>query len=89
MSPGRCIFTRLSMSPYKFVLLIVLTLLVVVFAVKNMDLVEISFYDFHLNSRNLRVPLLVVVLCSIAFGFMLSWMSGWISQMKQKALLRR
>ena len=77
------------MSPFRFVVLIIITLLVVVFAVKNMELVEISFYDFQLNSHNIKVPLLVVILCSIAFGFAIAWISGWWEQLKLRAQIRR
>ncbi|MCH7499493.1 MAG: hypothetical protein IH886_05710, partial [Nitrospinae bacterium] len=48
--------------PVKFIIFIILAIIVSVLAVKNMDLVEVSFYDFYLNSHNVRVPLLVVVL---------------------------
>lgn len=77
------------MSPFKFILLIIVTLIVVVFAVKNMELVEVSFYDFYLNSHNIKVPLLVVILGSMAFGFSIAWISGWMAQVRTKALLHR
>ncbi len=77
------------MSPFKFILLIIVTLIVVVFAVKNMELVEVSFYDFYLNSHNIKVPLLVVILGSMAFGFSISWISGWMVQVRLKSLIHR
>ncbi|MCA9484342.1 MAG: LapA family protein [Nitrospina sp.] len=77
------------MSPFKFILLIIVTLIVVVFAVKNMELVEVSFYDFYLNSHNIKVPLLVVILGSMAFGFSIAWLSGWMLQIRLKALIHR
>ena len=77
------------MSPFKFVILIIFTLLVVVFAVKNMELVEVSFYDFSLNSHNIQMPLLVVIVISIGVGFTIAWIAGWISQIKYKAVLHR
>ncbi|MCH7651546.1 MAG: DUF1049 domain-containing protein [Nitrospinae bacterium] len=55
----------------------------------NMDLVEVSFYDFYLNSHNVRVPLLVVVLASLSFGFFLAWLDGFIAKLKLKATIRR
>ncbi len=77
------------MSPFKLILLIIVALIVVVFALKNVELVEVSFYDFYLNSHNIKVPLLVVILGSMAFGFSLAWASGWIERIKHKALLHR
>ena len=75
--------------PVKFILFIVLSIVVAIFAVKNMDMVEVSFYDFHLNSHNYSVPLLVVILVSLAFGFFLAWVDGWVAKMKLKSIIRR
>ena len=75
--------------PVKFILFIVLSIIVAVFAVKNMDMVEVSFYDFSLNSHNYSVPLLVVILVSLGFGFFLAWVDGWVAKMKLKAIIRR
>ena len=74
--------------PVKFILFIVLSIIVAVFAVKNMDMVEVSFYDFSLNSHNFSVPLLVVILVSLAFGFLLAWIDGWVAKMKLKSIIR-
>ncbi len=75
--------------PVKFIIFIILAIIVSVLAVKNMDLVEVSFYDFYLNSYNVRVPLLVVVLASLSFGFFLAWVDGFIAKLKLKATIRR
>ena len=75
--------------PVKFILFIILSIVVAVFAVKNMDMVEVSFYDFSLNSHNYSVPLLIVILVSLAFGFFLAWVDGWVAKMKLKAIIRR
>ena len=75
--------------PIKFILFIILSIIVAIFAVKNMDMVEVSFYDFSLNSHNFRVPLLIVILVSLAFGFFLAWIDGWVARMKLKAIIRR
>jgi len=75
--------------PVKFILFIILSIIVAIFAVKNMDMVEVSFYDFSLNSHNFRVPLLVVILVSLAFGFFLAWVDGWVARIKLKAIIRR
>lgn len=52
-------------------------------------MVEVSFYDFSLNSHNYSVPLLIVILVSLAFGFFLAWVDGWVAKMKLKAIIRR
>ena len=75
--------------PVKFILFIILSIIVAIFAVKNMDMVEVSFYDFTLNSHDFHVPLLVVILVSLAFGFFLAWIDGWIAKMKLKAIIRQ
>jgi len=52
-------------------------------------MVEVSFYDFSLNSHDFRVPLLIVILVSLAFGFFLAWIDGWVAKMKLKSIIRR
>jgi len=75
--------------PVKFILFIILSIIVAVFAVKNMGMVEVSFYDFSLNSHTYSLPLLVVILVSLAFGFFLAWVDGWVAKMKLKSIIRR
>ncbi|MEE8268585.1 MAG: LapA family protein [Nitrospinaceae bacterium] len=75
--------------PVKFILFIILSIIVAIFAVKNMGMVEVSFYDFSLNSHKYPVPLLVVILVSLAFGFFLAWIDGWVAKMKLKSIIRR
>ncbi len=75
--------------PIKFIIFIILSIVVAIFAVKNMDMVEVSFYDFSLNSHDFRVPLLIVILVSLAFGFFLAWIDGWVAKMKLKSIIRR
>lgn len=75
--------------PVKFILFIILSIIVAIFAVKNMDMVEVSFYDFSLNSHDFRVPLLVVILVSLGFGFFLAWIDGWVARMKLKSVIRQ
>ena len=75
--------------PLKFIIFIILSIIVALFAYKNMDMVEISFYDFSFNSRDFRVPLLVVILVSLGFGFFLAWIDGWLAKMKLKSIIRR
>ena len=75
--------------PIKFIIFIILSIVVAIFAVKNMDMVEVSFYDFSLNSHDFRVPLLIVILVSLAFGFFLAWIDGRVAKMKLKYIIRR
>ncbi|QPJ63090.1 MAG: LapA family protein [Candidatus Nitronauta litoralis] len=77
------------MSPFKLILVIIIALLVVVLGLKNRELVEVSFYDFSLDSHNIQVPLILVMIGSMAFGFSIAWFSGWVSRLKFKALLHR
>lgn len=75
--------------PLKFIIFIILSIIVALFAYKNMDMVEVSFYDFSFNSRDFRVPLLIVILVSLGFGFFLAWIDGWMAKMKLKSIIRR
>ncbi len=77
------------MPALKIVLFVLLGLIISVFAVKNMEMVEVSFYDFELNSHNIKVPLLIVMLVSLGLGFLLAWIEGFISKLKLKATIRR
>ncbi len=52
-------------------------------------MVELSFYDFSLNSHTYSLPLLVVILVSLALGFFLAWVDGWLAKMKLKSIIRR
>lgn len=52
-------------------------------------MVKVNFYDFSLNSHSYSVPLLVVILISLAFGFFLAWIDGWMAKIKLKSTIRR
>jgi len=75
--------------PVKIIIFIILVIIFTIFAVKNMDFVEVSFYDFSLQSHDVEVPLLIVVLVSLGIGFFLAWLDGWIARMRLKAIIRR
>ncbi len=75
--------------PVKFIIFIILATFVAIFAVKNLGFVEISYYDFYLNPQSARIPLLVVVLASLSFGFFLAWVDGFIAKLKLKSTIRR
>lgn len=76
------------MPAVKFFFLILFLLVVVVFAGKNMDTVELSYYDFSLNSHELKLPLLIVILGSVGLGFLAAWISGFIERLKLKSKIR-
>ncbi|MGP0564730.1 LapA family protein [Nitrospina sp. 32_T5] len=75
------------MPAIKIVIFVLLALIISIFAVKNLDLVEVSFYDFGLNSVNVKVPLLIVILASLGLGFLLAWVESVFSKMKLKATI--
>lgn len=77
------------MSAFKFILIVLFLIVISVFAVKNMDMVEVSFYDFELNSHDIKVPLLIVVLCSLGLGFLMAWVDGWVARMRLRAVIRK
>ena len=77
------------MPAVKIFFIILFSIIVAVFAVKNMNSVEMSYYDFQLNSHVLKVPLLIVVLCSICFGFAVAWVGGFIERMKLHSKIRK
>ena len=77
------------MSAFKFILIVLFLIVISVFAVKNMDMVEVSFYDFELNSHDIKVPLLIVVLCSLGLGFLLAWVDGLVARMRLRGIIRK
>lgn len=77
------------MPALKIVIFVLLALVISIFAVKNLDLVEVSFYDFGLNSVNMKVPLLIVILASLGLGFLLAWVEGFFARMRLQAIIRR
>ena len=77
------------MPAFKFILIVLFLIVISVFAVKNMDMVEVSFYDFELNSHDIKVPLLIVVLCSLGLGFLLAWVDGLVARMRLRGIIRK
>jgi putative membrane protein len=77
------------MPAVKIFFIILFSIIVAVFAVKNMNSVEISYYDFQLNSHVLKVPLLIVVVCSMSLGFAIAWMGSFFQGMKLNSKVRK
>lgn len=77
------------MAAIKLILLLLFSLLIVIFAVENFDMVELSFFDFQFNLHHIKVPLIVVILCSLATGFLLCWLGGIFPRMKLNAVIRK
>jgi len=77
------------MTAIKIILAILLAILIAVLAAKNMVTVEVNFYDFNLDTHSIQVPLLMVVLCSVAFGFLIAWVSGIFKSLKLRSAIRR
>ncbi len=77
------------MPAFKFILIVLFLIVISVFAVKNMDMVEVSFYDFELNSHDIKVPLLIVVLFSLGLGFLLAWIDGLVARMRLRSVIRK
>ena len=77
------------MSAPKIIIVILLLMVVVTFAVQNMSLVSITFYDFQFHKQVLEVPLPIVVLLSLLMGFFLAWLVGAFKQMRLRSRLRK
>lgn len=75
--------------PLKFIFLIILAIVFAVLILKNPQFVAINLYDFQFNPYKIRVPLLVVVLASLGFGFVLAWVRGLITKIKLKSIIRK
>tara|TARA_B100000686_G_C16737511_1_gene944528 strand:- start:882 stop:1172 length:291 start_codon:yes stop_codon:yes gene_type:complete len=77
------------MPTAKIIIFILLLMVVVTFAVMNMSLVQIQYYDFRFHKRVLEMPLLVVMFSSLLIGFVLAWFAGSIRQIRLKSLLNK
>ncbi len=75
--------------PVKFIVILILATVIAIFAVKNLEPVEVSFYDFYFNSHNVHIPLFLVIVASLGFGFFLGWLDGWIAKVKLRTVVRR
>ena len=75
--------------PVKLIIFVVLSLIVAVFIVKNVAPVELRYYDIYLEPQSVSIPLFLIMLISLAFGFSLAWVDGWVAKMKLKSVIRR
>ncbi|MDH5761775.1 MAG: LapA family protein [Nitrospinota bacterium] len=75
--------------PVKFIVILILATFIAIFAVKNLEPVEVSFYDVYFNSHNVQIPLFIVIMVSMGFGFFLGWFDGWIAKVKLKNHIRK
>ena len=77
------------MPAVKIFFIILFSIIVAVFAVKNMNSVAISYYDFQLNSHVLKIPLLIVVICSMCIGFAIAWIGSFYEGLKTHSKVRK
>jgi len=77
------------MPAVKIFFIILFAIIISVFAVKNMNSVEISYYDFRLDSHVFKVPLLVLVICSVCIGFAVAWVGGFFERLKLQSRIRK
>jgi len=77
------------MPAVKIFFIILFSIIVAVFAVKNMNSVELSYYDFQLNSHVIKIPLLIVVVCSMCIGFAIAWLGSFFEGIKLHSKLKK
>ena len=81
--------TRPNMPAAKIIISILLLMVIATFAVMNMSLVQIQYYDFQLDKHILELPLLIVMFSSLFIGFTLAWFAGSLRQIRLKSSLRK
>ncbi len=77
------------MSAVKFIIFILFLIVISMFATMNMATVEISYYDFQLESQTITLPIIVTVLGPFATGFILAWVLDFISKLGLMSDVRR
>ena len=80
---------RFFMPAFKFILSICLLILIVSLAVKNATIVPINYYDYQLQAQTVKLPLLVIVLSSLIIGFIATWATGMLKQVKLRSQLKK
>tara|TARA_B100000686_G_scaffold349174_1_gene441924 strand:+ start:3812 stop:4102 length:291 start_codon:yes stop_codon:yes gene_type:complete len=77
------------MPAAKIIISILLLMLVATFAVMNMSLVQIQYYDFQFDKRILELPLLVVIFASLLIGFTIAWFGSSVRKIRLISSLRK
>lgn len=73
------------MSPWKFILTLLIIALVVTFGARNMAPIELKYY-FGLNSQG--IPLFFLLIAAVAFGAFIVWLYFAIYQIKIRKILK-
>ena len=84
--PGKFKF---STPAVKSIVAICLLIVIVSLAVKNMNTVELGYYNYKFQSQSVQYPLLVVIAISLAVGFAFAWSIGFFKQIKLKSTIRK
>ncbi len=77
------------MQAIKVIVTILFLIVVAAFAVKNMNPVDLFYYDLGLNIHSLQLPLMIVILIPFGMGFILAYLLGWIDRIKLKTRIHR
>ncbi len=77
------------MTGLKFMFLLVIVILFVLFGVRNMHDVEINYYNPGLKLQTIYVHLLYVILSSLFVGAVFGWSTSIIKQIKLKRIIRK
>lgn len=77
------------MPAVKSIIAICLLIVIVSLAVKNMNAVELGYYNYKLQSQSVQYPLLIVIIASLTVGFVFAWCIGFFKQIKLKSTIRK
>ena len=77
------------MTALKFMFLLLIVILLVLFGVKNMHGVEIKYYNLGFKLETKSVPLLYVILSSLFAGAVFGWTTSIIKQIKLRSIIRK
>ena len=54
-----------------------------------MGTVELNYFDFKLQPHLVELPLMVALVASLIFGFLIAWFMGIFGQFKLKSTIRQ
>ena len=77
------------MPAIKFIISILLLIVIASFAVKNMESVELNYYDLQLELHAIELPLMIVLVFPLILGFLIAWLMGIFDRFKLKSTIRK
>ncbi|PIQ96490.1 MAG: hypothetical protein COV67_09235 [Nitrospinae bacterium CG11_big_fil_rev_8_21_14_0_20_56_8] len=77
------------MPALKVIVAVLFFIFIASLAVKNMNAVELTYYDYKLQTHSFHLPLMVVILVPFVLGIFSAWFLGAVSRLRLRTEFRR